>query len=75
MDWERPFTIFGISLIIIGFVLIILPNMLKYIARVDLEKIPWFLLYVYKKDNFVFATSPILIIIGITSLLWAFLHR
>lgn len=75
MDWERAFIILGITLVLMGFALILVPIIVKVFPSVNLEKIPWILLYVYRKNGFFFATSPILIIIGIAYFLWAFLHR
>ena len=75
MDWESPFTIFGLTIILIGIALICVPIVIRLIPTLDLEKIPWFLLYVYRKNGFFFATSPILIVIGIAYLLWALLNR
>ncbi|MCK4952456.1 hypothetical protein KAS14_01530 [Candidatus Bathyarchaeota archaeon] len=59
----------------IGIAIVLIPIVIKIILMVDLDKIPWFLLHVYRKDGFVFAISPILIIIGIASFLWTILHR
>jgi hypothetical protein len=62
---ERILTVAGISLIIIGFTLIIIPLIAKYISAVKLEGIPWFILYIHRSDSFFFATSPILIVVAI----------
>jgi len=75
MDPDIHFTSLGILLILIGIAFVLIPIMAKLIPEVDLEKIPWFLLYVYRRDNFVFATSPLLIIISIFYSLWTYLHR
>lgn len=75
MGWERQFTIFGVTFILIGIALILVPIILRLIPTMDLEKIPWLLLYIYRKDGFFFATSPILIIIGIVYFLWALIHQ
>ena len=42
-------------MIILGALFVALP----YLSRVipDLERIPWFILYVYKRDGFYFATQ------------------
>ena len=64
MAWERPITVFGIVLILIGIALVLIPIIVRLIPEIDLEKIPWFLLLIYRKDGFFFATSPLLIIIG-----------
>jgi hypothetical protein len=68
----NPYTIFGVLLIFLGVVFVALP----YIGRVvDVDKIPWIILYVYKSDGFVFATSPILIILSAISLILVYLRR
>jgi len=75
MHWERSFIIFGVTLILIGIALILVPIIVKLFPSVNVEKIPWFLLYIYRKNGFFFATSPILIIIGIAYFLWVFLRK
>lgn len=61
-----PFTLLGVLLIVVGIVLVALPLIVEHIPNV--EDIPWIILWVYRSDGFVFATSPILIIISIISL-------
>jgi len=63
MDNSPPLTLLGAILIAVGIVLVALPLVAKYIPNV--EEIPWIILWVYRKDSFVFATSPILIIISV----------
>lgn len=63
MESFNPLTLVGIMLIIIGVVLALLPLLTQY--EPSLEKLPWIILWVYKGDNFYFATSPLLIIISI----------
>ena len=75
MNLERTLTTFGLAFIIIGVALILIPFIMKYIPNMELEKIPWFILYIYRRDGFFFATSPILILIGIIYILWIILHR
>ena len=75
MTWERSLTAFGILLILIGVALVLIPIVVKLIPEIDVKQIPWFLLYIYHKDGFFFATSPLLIIIGLLSFLWVFLRR
>ena len=75
MNLENPFTVFGVTLILIGIALLVIPIIGKIIPTVDVQKIPWFILYVYRRNGFVFITSPLLIIIGIASFLWVLLHR
>jgi hypothetical protein len=75
MDPEIPFISLGILFILIGIAFVLIPLLAKFIPEVDLAKIPWFLLYVYRSDGFVFVTSPLLIIIGIAFFAWSFFHR
>ena len=63
MESFNPLTLIGIMLIIIGVILVILPLLAQYAP--SLEKLPWIIFWVYKGDNFYFATSPLLIIISI----------
>lgn len=68
--WEKMLTSMGIIFIVIGVALIMIPLIVKMIPSISIEKIPWILLWVYRKDGFTFATSPLLIIIGILYLIW-----
>ena len=61
----QPFTLIGLIFIVAGILLVILPLIAQHIP--NLQKIPWIIIWTYKSDNFVFATSPILIIITIIS--------
>jgi len=65
--------VLGIVLMVLGALLFIVPLILDKMP--SLESVPWILLYVYRRDGFVFVTSPILIIISILSLLWWILTR
>jgi drug/metabolite transporter (DMT)-like permease len=72
MDEVNPFTLLGILLILLGVVFVALP----YISRViDVEKIPWIILYVYRRDGFTFTTSPILLILSALTLIMAYARR
>ncbi|UCH02581.1 MAG: hypothetical protein JSV20_01990 [Candidatus Bathyarchaeota archaeon] len=75
MDWERLFTQLGVTLILFGIALVVIPLLIKLLPIIDSEKVPWLLLYVYRRENFLFATSPILILIGIVYLLWILVRR
>ena len=75
MDWQNPFNVFGLTLILIGVALLIVPIIAKIIPTIDLEKIPWPILYVYRNDGFVFITSPLLIIIGVAYFLLTLLRH
>ena len=63
----------GWILILLGIIFVVLP----YIAQVvpNIDRIPWWILWVYRSDGFYFATSPLLIFISIASLLWSLLRR
>lgn len=74
LGWERPFILLGALFILVGVALILIPVVVKLIPALELRRIPWFLLYVYRREGFFFATSPILILITILYLLWAFLR-
>jgi len=67
----------GLILIIVGIILMALPFIFKHIPKIEkLERFPKILVYVYRRDDFYFITSPILIIIGLVYfvyVLWKFL--
>ena len=63
----------GWILILLGIIFVALPYITKIIP--DLERIPWWILWVYRRDGFTFATSPLLIFISILSLLLNMLLR
>jgi hypothetical protein len=64
MDFDMTyFQFWGAILIILGVILFITPLFLERVPF--LEKVPWIILYVYRSNNFIFVTSPILIIISI----------
>ncbi len=73
MDAFRPFTLIGYLLIILGLIFVALPMIVRVFPSVD--KIPWIILWVYRKDGFYFATSPILIILSILSIIYSYLNR
>ena len=55
-------------MILVGVLLVVLP----YISRVipGVERVPWFILYVYRRDGFYFATSPLLVLLSLISILF-----
>lgn len=57
--------------LVLGALLFLMPFILERLPSLD--KVPWIILYVYRRDGFVFVTSPILIIISVISLLWGVL--
>ncbi len=72
MEETHPFTVLGMLLIFLGILFVALP----YISRViDVDKIPWIILYVYRSDGFTFATSPLLLILSLVSLILVYARR
>jgi hypothetical protein len=60
------FTVLGVLLIILGIVLVAIPILSGIPAVMNtVDRVPWILLYVYRHENFVFATSPALILISL----------
>jgi len=64
----------GFVFVLIGIAFFLIPLIARSGALSGI-KIPWIILYVYHSDGFYFATSPLLIIISLASLLLAFLRR
>jgi hypothetical protein len=71
--YYRPFTILGLLLIVSGLLLVLLPFLARHLP--SLEKLPWIILWVYRRDGFYFATSPLLIIVSLISLLLNIFNR
>jgi len=69
----RPMTLLGLLLILSGVVLVALPFVARHLP--SLEKLPWILVWVYRRDGFYFITSPLLIIISLVSLVLHLLGR
>ena len=67
------FTMLGLVLILLGFLLVMFPFIARQIP--SLGKLPPIIWWTYRTDNFYFATSPILIIVSIVSLLLFVLGR
>jgi hypothetical protein len=66
-SYFRPFTVMGLILILSGLVLVLLPIVARHIPSLD--RLPWILVWVYRKDGFYFVTSPLLIIISLVSII------
>ena len=73
MDAYKPFSVMGWFLVLIGILFIIFPYLIKIMP--DIEKLPWFIVFIYKLDGFYFVTSPILIILSIVSILLSFWNK
>jgi hypothetical protein len=65
--YYRPFTVMGLILILSGLVLVLLPIVARHIPSLD--RMPWILIWVYRRDGFYFVTSPLLIIISLVSII------
>lgn len=68
-----PFTVLGLLLIISGVILVALPLLARHLP--SLERLPWILVWVYRRDGFYFITSPLLVIVSIVSLVLRLLGR
>jgi hypothetical protein len=66
-SYYRPFTVMGLILILSGLVLVLLPIVARHIPSLD--RMPWILIWIYRKDGFYFVTSPLLIIISLVSII------
>jgi hypothetical protein len=66
-SYYRPFTVMGLILILSGLVLVLLPIVARHIPSLD--RMPWILVWVYRRDGFYFVTSPLLIIISLVSII------
>lgn len=73
MEEYGPYTALGWMLILLGALFVALP----YLSRLapGVERLPWYIVYVYRSDGFTFATSPILILLSLLSLALAYLRR
>jgi len=67
----KPLTIMGLIFILCGLILVSLPFITRHLPGLD--RLPWIIIWVYRKDSFYFVTSPLLIIISIASLIVHFL--
>ena len=63
----QPFTTLGLILIVSGLLLVLLPFLARYLPRLD--QVPWFLIWVYRRDGLYFVTSPLLILLSLLSLI------
>jgi hypothetical protein len=73
MDEYRPFTALGWTLILLGVLFVVLPYLSRLVP--NMERLPWYIVYVYRSDGFYFATSPLLILLSLLSMLWGYLRR
>ena len=73
MDEYTPFQSMGWILILLGIIFVAMPYIARFVP--DLDRIPWWILWVYRSDGFYFATSPILIFISIISIILNMIRR
>ena len=66
-DLYQPLVILGLILIFLGVVFLAAPFLIRFLPSI--ERLPPIILWVYKSDGFYFATSPLLIIISIISII------
>ena len=64
---HQPFTTLGLILIVSGLLLVLLPYLSRFLPSLD--SVPWFIIWVYRRDGFTFMTSPLLIILSLLTLL------
>jgi len=72
-EWYRSFAWLGTIMILLGVLFLAIPYLIRYAPQI--EKLPPILLYVYRRDGFYFATSPILIIVSIVWVVVSLLRR
>jgi len=73
LDGYQPFTLIGAVFIAAGILLVVLPLVAQHIP--SLEKMPWIIVWTYRSGNFVFVTSPILLIITAASFILNYLKH
>jgi hypothetical protein len=71
--YYRSMTTLGVILIASGLALVLLPILARHVPSLD--KLPWIIVWVYRKNGFYFATSPLLIIVSLISLLLNLFNR
>jgi hypothetical protein len=72
-DRYHMFTWLGLILIVVGILFVLIPYLMRYVPAI--EKLPPILVYIYRRDSFFIATSPILIIISVIAVIAYLLSR
>ena len=67
------FTLLGVLLIVLGVMVLLLPYLLQADLLRRLEELPPILVYVYHRDGFYFATSPLLLIVSVAYFVYRWL--
>jgi len=72
MEPYREYAALGWVLIALGVLFVAMP----YVARAvpSVERLPWYILWVYRSDDFYFATSPLLILLSLLSFALSYLR-
>jgi len=73
MDSYNPFASIGWLLMLLGLILVALPYLTRMVPALD--KVPWWIIWVYKRDGFYFATSPLLILLSLLSIVLNILRK
>ena len=71
-EWYRTLSWLAI-MILLGIILVLMLYLIRYTP--EIEKLPPIILYIYRRNNFVFATSPILIAVSVIWVLVSVLTR
>ena len=60
----------GVLFLILGVLFVVTPMLLHRLPSLD--TLPWILVYVYRRNGLTIVTSPLLLLVSLTSLLWWF---
>ena len=71
MSFEKILIVLGVLFVVLGLVFIAASLIVKVTPQLSLERIPWIILWIYRRDGFWFATSPILLMISVAAfIIW-----
>ena len=71
MSFEKILIVLGVLFVVLGLAFIAASLIAKVTPWFSLERIPWILLWIYRRDGFWFATSPILLMISVAAfIIW-----
>ena len=73
MEEYKSLASVGWMLILLGVLFVALPYLVRLAPSV--ERLPWYIVYIYRSTGLMFATSPLLILLSLISLLWGYLRR
>lgn len=72
MEEGFAFQAMGLLLVVLGLLMFMFPYLLRLAP--SLERVPWWIIWVYRRDGFIFATSPLLILLSLISFLYNLLR-